>query len=64
MYVMRKFDKRIIYFFSEAETSQTTLPSGENIYRFASDQIEFHHNDKFSGNNKLLDIIRESDNKN
>ena len=26
--------------------------------------IEFHHNDKFSGNNKLLDIIRESDNKN
>jgi centromere protein J len=38
-------DQTIIYYFADAQTTQTTLPNGLHIYRFANNQLEFHNQD-------------------
>jgi centromere protein J len=38
-------DGTVIYYFAEAQTCQTTLPTGQHIYKFATNQIEFHNID-------------------
>jgi centromere protein J len=32
-----------VYFFAEAETTQTSLPDGMQIFKFSNGQIEKHH---------------------
>lgn len=38
-------DSTIVYYFADAQTTQTTLPNGLHIYRFANNQLEFHNSD-------------------
>jgi centromere protein J len=38
-------DGKVIYFFAEANTQQTTLPDGQQIFKFASGQTEHHFPD-------------------
>ena len=39
-------DNSIIYYYADADTTQITLPdNGLNIYRFSSNQVEFHYED-------------------
>ena len=36
-------DQKIVYFFSEAQTTQTTLPEGLQVFKFSNNQVEKHH---------------------
>ena len=56
--------KNIDIYYNHGEKGATLLKEYNKYDKEFLEAIEFHHNDKFSGNNKLLDIIRESDNKN
>ena len=56
--------KNIDIYYNHGEKGARLLKEYNKYDKEFLEAIEFHHNDKFSGNNKLLDIIRESDNKN
>lgn len=62
---LKKLDniKNIDIYYNHGEKGAKLLRKYNKYDREFLEAIEFHHNDKFSGNNKLLDIIRESDNK-
>eukprot|EP01016_Furgasonia_blochmanni_P015242 TRINITY_DN18259_c0_g1_i1.p1 TRINITY_DN18259_c0_g1~~TRINITY_DN18259_c0_g1_i1.p1 ORF type:complete len:181 (+),score=37.31 TRINITY_DN18259_c0_g1_i1:39-545(+) len=38
-------DETVIYYFAEAQTTQTTIKNGPQIYLFSNNQLEFHHPD-------------------
>lgn len=63
---LRRLDniKNIDIYYNHGEKGARLLKEYNKYDKEFLEAIEFHHNDKFSGNNKLLDIIRESDNKN
>lgn len=63
---LRKFDniKKIDIYYNHGIKGARLLKEHNKYDKEFLEAIEFHHNDKFSGNNQLLDIIRESDNKN
>lgn len=37
--------QRLVYFYAEAKTTQTTYPNGLQVYKFANGQIEKHFSD-------------------
>jgi len=38
-------DQKIVYYFAEAKTTQTTFPDGLQVFKFSNQQIEKHFSD-------------------
>lgn len=63
---LRKLDniKNIDVYYNHGEKGADILKKYKKYDEEFLEAIKFHHNDKFKNNNKLLELIRESDNKN